>query len=447
MSDAATTEPGTLRQSGEPLPWRRGLVWLLFLGPFFFGSYGFANWWASTLAQPGAVVFDWERHIPFLPWTIVPYWSIDLLYGLSFLLCRSRLETDRHALRLLTAQLISVTCFLLFPLRFTFERPETGGLFGSLFDLLMGFDKPFNQAPSLHISLLLILWVRYAGVTRGFGRLAVHAWAFLIGVSVLTTYQHHFFDVPTGLLAGAFCLWLWPDAGPSPLSGLKPAACPVRRRLAAAYLLGAVAGALASLPGGAALWLLWPTASLLLVAANYGLIGARGFQKSGDRLSWGAALILLPYTLGAWLNSRWWPRRRPGPDEIADGVWLGRLPTREEMARGGFAAIIDLTAELPGPRGDWHYAGQPWLDLVPPDDRQLAQAAREIEELRPRGPVLVCCALGYSRSASAVAAWLLHTGRVDSADEAIAYIAARRPGVVLGARHRASLSALGARHG
>jgi len=56
----------------------------------------------------GSLVFGWEQHMPLWPWTIIPYWSIDLLYGLSFLLPRTRQEMDRHALALLTAQLISV---------------------------------------------------------------------------------------------------------------------------------------------------------------------------------------------------------------------------------------------------------------------------------------------------------------------------------------------------
>ena len=76
----------------------------------------------AARAEVGSVVFDWERGIPFLPWTIVPYWSIDAFYGLSLLVCTSKAELDNHARRLLTAQIVAVTCFILFPLRFTFER-------------------------------------------------------------------------------------------------------------------------------------------------------------------------------------------------------------------------------------------------------------------------------------------------------------------------------------
>lgn len=422
-------------------PWRRSILWLLFLGPFFFWSYGYANHLASSRAVANSMAFDWERHIPFVPWTIVPYWSIDLFYGLSFLLCRTPGQVDRHAFRLLTAQLISVACFILFPLRFTFERPDTHGLFGLMFDILMGFDQPYNQAPSLHISLLVILWVRFMASTQGGFRIAVHVWSLLICISVLTTYQHHFIDIPTGLLAGFFCLWLWPDTGALPFANWKLADSPEKMRLAGYYLLAALPfSGMAAYFGGVALWLWWPAVSLLMVASIYAGVGVPGFQKAQGKFSAPVTVLLAPYLAGAWLNSRWWTRRLREPDEIADGVWLGRMPTQRDMQEHGFASLLDLTAELPAPDGAWHYAALPSLDLVTPDAEQLAEAARRIETLHGKGSVLVCCALGYSRSACAIAAWLLFTGRAKTVDEATRQIAARRSGVVLGAAHRRALA-------
>ena len=37
--------------------------------------------------------------------------------------------------------------------------------------------------------------------------------ALLVGVSVLTTYQHHFIDIPTGVLLGLLSVWIWPPEG------------------------------------------------------------------------------------------------------------------------------------------------------------------------------------------------------------------------------------------
>ena len=145
-------------------PWRRALAWLLVLGPFFFLSYGFATWVSAQRSAVAYIVFDWEQHVPLLPWTIVPYWLMDVLYGLSLLLCATRRELDTHARRLLVTQLLAVSCFLLFPLRCTFVRGDVGGAFGGLFYLLMSFDQPFNQAPSLHIALLVVLLEPYLRV-------------------------------------------------------------------------------------------------------------------------------------------------------------------------------------------------------------------------------------------------------------------------------------------
>lgn len=434
--------PVTATAWAPPL-WGRSIAWLLLLAPFFFLSYGYANHLATERAVSNSMFFDWERHIPFLPWTILPYWSIDLFYGLSFLLCRNRLQVDRHAFRLLTAQLISVSFFLAFPLHFAFERPQVDGLFGDMFDALMGFDKPYNQAPSLHIGLLVILWVRFATGVPAPWRTLVHIWGALIGLSVLTTFQHHFIDIPTGVLVGLFCLWSWPDTGTPPLA--KGSSAPTARHLwlAASYLLGALVLAASAVGiGGATLWLWWGAAALCLVALIYAWSGAAGFQKQNGHHSLAVTFMLAPYLLGAWLNSRWWTRHRPSPDAILDDVWLGRLPTAWEMRSGGFSALCDFTAELPAPRGDWRYAGLSWLDLVPPDAAQLTEAADLIESSRGHGPVLVCCALGYSRSACAVLAWLLLTQRTDNVDEAEAILRSKRPEVVLSPSHRAALAEL-----
>lgn len=434
-----TGEGARSREAEARRPWRRAVVWLVFLGPFFFLTYNFANWAAAQRAATGAFYFGWERSIPFLPWTIAPYWSIDLLYAGSLFICRDRDELDLHGLRLATAQVISVICFLLFPLRFAFDRPPVEGVFGALFDALAAFDKLYNQAPSLHIALLIILWVRYAAHVQGVWRWLLHGWLLLIGVSVLTTWQHHVIDIPTGMLAGFLCLWIWPDAGQSPMARLRLTASPRRRAVASVYLAGGVVLAgLASTLGGLALVLWQGAVALALVAFNYGFAGASGFQKSPDgRHSLAAAVLLAPHRLGTQLNVRAWTRGDPTPSEIGGGVWLGPLPSPRGMSDWGFSALYDLTCELAiATKGAWAYRSRPWLDLIPPDGAELAAAARDIEEIRAAsGSVLVACALGRSRSACAVAAWLLHTGRAASVDDAVAQVRARRPQVVFRAVH------------
>ncbi len=427
-------------------PWGRAALWLAALAPFFYATYGFSNWLASLRTNVPSVVFAWEPAIPFLAWTIIPYWSINALYGLSLFVCSTREELDTHGRRLLTAQIVAVTCFILFPLRFTFTKPEhTGGFSGFLFDALAGFDKPFNQAPSLHIALLVILWAFY---TRhwirhfpSWGRVAAHAWFALIGVSVLTTYQHHFVDIPTGALLGFFVLWLWPDNGPSPLRGARLASDPRRRRLFTIYAIGgALIAGVGILIGGVGLWLLYPAVASWFVALNYLALGAAGFEKGADgKMSFSARVLFAPSIAAAWINSRLWTRRDPAPAAIADGVFLGRIPSRLDRTGGTFATVVDLAAELPAAPIAAATKAFPALDLVAPPPATLRAAADAIAEARSRGNVLVCCALGYSRSAAAVATWLARSGREKTVEAALARIRAARPRIVIGAAARAAI--------
>ena len=424
-------------------PWRRALAWLLFLGPFFFLSYGLANGYAAQRANVPSIAFGWEASIPFWAWTIVPYWSIDVLYAVSLFACRSRGELDTHAKRLLTAQLVAVGVFLTLPLRFSFDHPVADGPWGALFAALGAFDRPFNQLPSLHIALAIIVWAAYARVVSGFPRLVLGCWFVLIGTSVLTTYQHHFIDVPTGALLGTLCVWLWPFDDRSIVGQWHWTRDRARWRLAAIYASGAaLCGGIAIAASGWALWLLWPHVSLMLIALAYVAIGPGAFQKSRNgRLSSAARWLLAPYLVGAWINSRAWTWRDRGAAPIAEGVHLGPLPRSLELANSPYATLIDLTAELSSPHASCAVTVVPMLDLVQPSCEALADAAEAIECARARGPVLVCCALGRSRSACAVAAWLLVTGRAADPAAALERVRVARASVVVDQRHVAALTA------
>jgi membrane-associated phospholipid phosphatase len=414
--------------------WRRGLAWLAFLGPFFYLSYGFANHLASTRTGVPSVVFDWERGMPFLAWTILPYWTINGFYAASMLVHRRAADVDRQGRRLLTAQLVAVASFLLFPLRFAFARPETSGWSGAMFDALTSFDKPFNQAPSLHIALLVILWELYTPKVPPRWRWLLHAWFTLIGASVLTTYQHHFIDIPTGALLGAFCLWCWPAQGVSPLSAWQHGRSARHWQLASRYAFGALACTALAWLGGAWLWALWPAVSLLLVALAYAGLDVEVFQKRADGCSpTGPKLLLAPYLLAARLNQWAWTRKLGASVPVLDGVSLGRVPRWNEPAPT--EALVDLSAELDSSGGPALHV-VPCLDLVPPSAPQLRAASEAIEAASRGGQVRVACALGFSRSASALLTWWLRSGRASGIGEAEQRLRELQPRLVLGEAHR-----------
>ena len=439
------------------------LAALVVVAAIFYASYGATNALASARANVPEIYFAWERAVPFWAWSIVPYWSLNLLYALGFFLCRDGRELARYVTQLLVAQMIATLFFIAFPLQMSWEKPAVSGFSGFLFSSLAAFDLPFNQAPSLHIILCVVVGAFYLRKARTVWlKAALVAWFALIGLSVLTTYQHHFIDIPTGLAAGCFVLLVRPMDG-KPLR-FAMAAEIARYKWAALYLGLAFLTLFMAIFGAKiwsswALWLSWASLSFALVACCYAFLGAGVFAKNGQgRHAATAKALLFPYLCVARLNALFWLRGRRLSDEILPGLYLGSV-----KQAGKFDAILDLAAEFEGPGGAQIYASLPMLDMITPSADELKLGADELERLvkmafsaeangyanernlkfdkqtdaranlQTRGAaneskiaeagqifansneraaengkkVLVCCALGYGRSASVLLAWMV----------------------------------------
>ena len=436
---------------------KTSLLKLALVGMLFYASYGLSNHYAASLAYVPEVAFAWERNIPFWEWTILPYWSLNLMYAAAFFLCRNAREQNRYVARLVSAQIVATTCFMLFPLHFGWPKPPTDGLWGVMFDSLVAFDLPYNQSPSLHIALSIIVgafyWTRFPKI-----RLPILLWQSLIALSVLTTYQHHFIDVPTGALLGWLVLWAIPQHGVSPfrrpfdtqgrLNTSKASFCEAKTnaagfreaktspetrsreiKIAILYLAGAALSALPALFGGAWLWMLWVSVSLSVVAFAYLTGNAAVLQKQADgRLSAAATVLLLPYLAGVRLNMAYWLRGKAKTAWVRDDVLIGSVSAISD----GLPAVLDVCAEYPRPRYRGAYRVLPLLDMVAPSENDLMQAASLLETLRrQRGKVLTCCALGYGRSAAVVLTWLLAFGGCRDLAQATAQLKQVRPQMVL----------------
>ncbi len=416
-------------------------MWLAFLGPFFFLTYGAANYFTSTRADVGIIVAPWEHHLPFVPWLMLPYMSIDAFYAASLFLFRKKNQLNRHAMRLLLATLISLTGFLLFPLQFSFAVPRVTGFNGALQAMLLGFDKPYNQAPSLHISLLIILWVVYANKLQGAAKYVLHAWFAAIAASVLLVYQHHFVDVWTGALVGVFCLYAIPDA-PFNWAWRWQAPTSLMRKIGLRYLLGAVASLLTGLLVLHASWLaaallLWLALALCLVVAAYFGLESQIFQRNKGYIAWPAQLLLAPYLLGSWLSYRYYTRNLSQATQIYPQVWLGAYPRTRPHLSQHWHAVLDMTNEFARHAQAKRYKYVPVMDLVPPTPCQLIKAVRWLDNAqgKQQGNVLVHCALGVSRSASVVACWMVWRGHAANVDAAISQLNTLRAGIQLNVAH------------
>ena len=440
-----------MRPETATRPWGEAALWLLFLAPFFLLLYGGAGWVASLQPDVRSLHFAWEESIPFVPAMFVPYMSIDLFFVASLFLISDRRELRTHVRRIVLVTTVATACFLILPLRFGFERPVVDGLFGPGFALLHTLDRPYNQAPSLHIALLVVLWPVFHRAVRGPANPVLHVWFALIGASVLLTWQHHLIDVPTGALLGLAALCLLPDAadrrrGTVPRRWEQVA----RRQIGLRYRLGCLALlALTPLALPWSLGLLWPAAALAIVGAAYAWGGPALLGKSRGMVSLASRIVLAPYRLGALAFLRLRAAFDAPWNEVAPGILVGRRLSRREAREAlddGVVAVLDLTAEiaecpefvrLP-------YLNLPVLDLTAPNAATLSRAVRFVSRHRRRGKVYIHCALGYGRSACVAAACLLASGEADGVAAAIHQVRAVRSHAVF---TRGSIAALRARTG
>jgi protein-tyrosine phosphatase len=261
-------------------------------------------------------------------------------------------------------------------------------------------------------------------------RLGIHANLVSYSLSTVLTWQHHLVDVAGGFVLGGFAFYLFRESGPR---------LPVVRnmRIGGYYAAGGAAMlALASLLWPWGVFLLWPAGSLAIVAAAYFGLGPGIFRKAGGRFAPSARFVLAPVLIGQHLSLAYYRRQCRAWDEVAPGVWIGRVLTREESAAAvaqGVTGVLDLTAEFSetAPFRTTRYRNLPILDLTAPRPKQLDQAAQFIAEEVASGVVYVHCKIGSSRSAAVAAAYLLESRQARTVEEAIARLRLVRPTIII----------------
>src|SRR6266404_6910253 len=333
------------------------------LSVLFLVVYSGCNWITGQRSHVGSFYFQWERGIPFVPFMILPYMSIDLFFVAAPFFCRTEQELRIFSRRVIAAILIAGLCFLLFPLRFAFPRPQASGWLGAVFDWFRGVDLPFNLFPSLHAALLLLLVDVYARNLRGIFLLAVMSWFFLIALSPLLTYQHHVIDIVGGFVLAGYCFYLFRE----PTLALPVV---VNRRIGWYYAAGA-AGVLLM---GAIFWpwgvlLLWPTIALGIVASAYFGAGSIVFHETKGKLPWSTRFVLAPCLLGQYLSLLYYRSRCRSWDEVTPRIWIGgKLGSRSanKALCCGMTSVLDLSAEFSEakPFRKINYRNIPVLDLT-----------------------------------------------------------------------------------
>ncbi|AYZ13758.1 phosphatase PAP2 family protein [Chryseobacterium arthrosphaerae] len=357
----------------------------------------------SNLEEIPSFVFDFEKTAPFIPWTIIPYMTSGVFFCLVFFLCRNKEE-----LKVLTQRMLFVTVtagigFLLFPLKFSQLKPETeNSIFGYSFRFLKTFDSPFNQAPSLHIAYAFIFWSVFRNLKKG--RTLVMIWLILLGISTLTTYQHHSIDLITGSILAHLCFILFPYRKNDFLYR--------NDQVANVYFLSGWIMILAALllnefSGKFWLSLLWPALMSLWVGFQYQKNNIYFLKDRKGNISWTKKAFYAPYLFIYWIFWKFF-RKNKIPVEILPGIYISSRPDTEVLHNFEITdihSVYDLSAEMEeiqALKKQPIYHSVPFLDIgyleVSTVKKLITDITKSYTQLPENRKILIHCTMGFTRS-------------------------------------------------
>jgi protein-tyrosine phosphatase/membrane-associated phospholipid phosphatase len=430
MGDVHRLHRATQRRMRNSVPRSKAIAVSAGLSTLFIVVYGGCNWITAHRGHVGAFYFDWERKVPFVPLLIPAYMSLDLFFISAPFLLPDGEQLRAYTKRITAAIVIAGLCFLVFPLRFAFARPESDGVLGVVFHWFRNIDAPYNLFPSLHAALLLLVADVYARELRGWAWNISMFWFFLISISPILTYQHHLVDILGGFVLAGYCSYLFPNRA-------NNFTVERNNRVGGFYAAGAaILGGAALIFQGWGMLLLWPAVALGIAAGAYFGVGPGIYRKRSGRLTWSTRMVLGPCLIGQYLSLLYYRRQCRPWSVVTSHVWIGGKLTHSqtnEALHSGVRTVLDLTAEFSecAPFRALAYRNIPVLDLTAPTQAQLSEMAEFIRDHIPRGIVYVHCKIGYSRSAAAVAAYLVTSGNAVSAADAFAMIRRVRPTIVI----------------
>jgi membrane-associated phospholipid phosphatase len=138
--------------------------------------------------------------IPVVPAFVVPYVSLQpLIYLSAALFLLFRVRVFQSAALAMTATFLVSYLFYVF-LQTYIDRPTltAGDVFTRQIVAVYASDNPFNDFPSLHVSLSTILAIHWWRVDRRIG-VPMAVWVILIVLSTVLVKQHHVLDIAGGL--------------------------------------------------------------------------------------------------------------------------------------------------------------------------------------------------------------------------------------------------------
>ncbi len=155
------------------------------------------------LREPMLLPRGWiDENTPFVPVSVWIYFSEYVFFPLIYVRCRDIVNANKFLYSFFALWAVSITIFWLWPTTFPrslYPLPaDLDPVTHWAFSALRATDTPANCAPSLHVSSVYLASFIFLDEQKEKFPFYL-GWATLIALSTLTTKQHYFVDIVTGL--------------------------------------------------------------------------------------------------------------------------------------------------------------------------------------------------------------------------------------------------------
>ena len=157
---------------------------------------------------------EWDRAVPFVPWTIFVYTSEYMLFVSAYFLFEDELNRNRYIWSYFGMLLVGATFFVLFPTtypRADYPLPEGLNPFVlGVFKWLRSIDDPSNCFPSMHVTCCYLTAFAFLPKSESRVKFWVYfTWSTAVALSTLPTKQHYIVDVLGGIVLSIVGYWLF----------------------------------------------------------------------------------------------------------------------------------------------------------------------------------------------------------------------------------------------
>lgn len=145
-------------------------------------------------------MFNVEKNIPFIPWSVSIYLSVYLLIIIALIIIpKNKFRSAIYGM--FGIMIIHGLFFLIIPT--TYPRPnfplDISAINYYLYKFLIATDLPQNCFPSQHVSMCIFISLFIYFINKKIGTIFL-IWSLLIIISTLTLKQHYILDVLGGFI-------------------------------------------------------------------------------------------------------------------------------------------------------------------------------------------------------------------------------------------------------